>query len=72
MTCENCGIRTSNRLCKQCQLIERYDDTGGHQEATESKQWECVACEHVYESVEFIDCPECGSDRRRAAEVCPA
>ena len=71
MTCEQCSAPTTRRLCKQCEIAERNDNTDDHQD-TSAKTWECVACEHVYKSVEFIDCPECGSDRRRAAEVCPA
>jgi len=74
MSCNNCGCRTEGRLCRQCEIIERNSaDHVDDVEPTDASLWECVECGHEFWSVEWIDCPECGSKRRRAApERCEA
>lgn len=75
--CRKCGRRTTNpRLCRDCQLDERYteesrrlasaeDEDEDDQDDEPELPHECTACGAEYETAGDDPCPECGSRRRR-------
>ena len=73
--CKRCGQRTpNNRLCKECQRLERQDffatDVEGYEsndrdEPEDELEYECTACGAEYTTAGQDPCPECGARRRR-------
>ena len=70
--CRKCGRRTTNnRLCNQCQRLDRRGFFASSEESTGSNEvpYECVECGTVYSGTVSTECPECGETQCRAAEV---
>lgn len=76
--CKRCGQQTpNNRLCKECQRLERQDffvtEVEGYETPEEDDdqddedvlEYECTACETKYTTDGQDPCPDCGARRRR-------
>jgi len=68
--CRNCGSRTTNnRLCSDCQQLERLDffNTASEQRDRDrdEKEFECTSCGEEYRTDGSDACPNCGARRRR-------
>lgn len=64
MTCSRCGTRCNGRLCRDCELVDRYDTgpVGGesNEETDNSLIYECCDCGGQYQNEGPGQCPHCG------------
>lgn len=69
MPCSQCGQQCHGQYCEICERLHHRgvyaEDTS--QESEQKKAWQCCNCGCEFFSVEWSQCPECESRRRRAA-----
>lgn len=70
MACTNCGEQAHGQYCQYCERLHGRDyfaDDGGPEDTDEKKAWQCCECGCEFFSIEWSECPQCASRRRRAA-----